>query len=65
MSSLLPIAVLISGGGTTLRNLIEKIHKESLPVDIRLVISSSPRAKGLDFANAAGITSLVVEKKKE
>jgi phosphoribosylglycinamide formyltransferase-1 len=65
MSSLLPIAVLISGGGTTLRNLIEKIRTESLPVDIRLVISSSPKAKGLEFANAAGIKSLVVEKKKE
>jgi phosphoribosylglycinamide formyltransferase-1 len=65
MSSPLPIAVLISGGGTTLRNLIEKIQIESLPVDIRLVISSSPKAKGLEFAKAAGINSMVVEKKKE
>jgi phosphoribosylglycinamide formyltransferase-1 len=64
MAALLPIAVLISGGGTTLRNLIEKIQAESLPVEIRLVISSSPTAKGLQFANAAGIRSLVIEKKK-
>jgi phosphoribosylglycinamide formyltransferase-1 len=60
----LPIAVLISGGGTTLRNLIEKIAAGELPVEIRLVISSSPQAKGLEFARAAGIPTLVVEKTK-
>src|SRR5206468_3541266 len=42
MSAPLPIAVLISGGGTTLRNLIERIRDGSLPVEIRLVISSNP-----------------------
>lgn len=60
----LPIAVLISGGGTTLRNLIERRERESLPIDIRLVISSSPSAKGLNYAAEAGIPSLVIEKKK-
>jgi len=64
MPSPLPIAVLISGGGTTLRNLIEKIRAGTLPVDIRLVISSSPTAAGLKFASDAGIPTLVVEKKK-
>lgn len=60
----LPIAVLISGGGTTLRNLIAKQRDEKLPIDIRLVIASSPTAKGLQFAADASIPSLVVEKKK-
>src|SRR5262245_16698145 len=64
MSSPLPIAVLISGGGTTLRNLIEKIQAGELPVEIRLVISSSSTARGLEFAKAPGIKTLVVEKKK-
>ena len=64
MSTPLPIAVLISGGGTTLRNLIEKIAAGTLPVEIRLVISSSPAARGLEFAAAGGIPTLVVEKKK-
>jgi phosphoribosylglycinamide formyltransferase-1 len=63
-TSPLPIAVLISGGGTTLRNLIERRERESLPIDIRLVISSSPSAKGLNYAAEAGIPSLVIEKKK-
>jgi phosphoribosylglycinamide formyltransferase-1 len=60
----LPIAVLVSGGGTTLRNLIEQIAAGALPVEIRLVISSNPQAKGLEFAAAAGIRALVVEKHK-
>ena len=64
MSSPLPIAVSIAGGGTTLRNLLDKIEAGQLPVEIRLVISSSPNARGLDFAQAANIPSLVVEKLK-
>lgn len=59
----LPIAVLISGGGTTLRNLIEQIAAGALPVEIRLVVSSNPHAPGLAFARAAGIPTQVVEKR--
>lgn len=65
MNEPLPIAVLISGGGTTLRNLIAKIRAGMLNAEIRLVISSNPAAKGLKFAQEAGIKTLVVEKKKE
>jgi phosphoribosylglycinamide formyltransferase 1 len=65
MSAPLPIAVLISGSGTTLRNLIERIEDGSLLAEIRLVISSNSAAKGLEFAKAAGLKSLIVEKKKE
>jgi phosphoribosylglycinamide formyltransferase 1 len=57
------IAVLISGGGTTLRNFIEKIAAGTLPVEIGLVISSSPTARGLQFAADAGIPLAVVERK--
>ncbi len=60
----LPIAVLISGGGTTLRNLIGQIRAGTLPVEIRLVISSNPDARGLQFAAEAKIPVLVVENKK-
>lgn len=57
------IAVLISGGGTTLRNFIQEIDAGRLPVQIVLVISSSPTARGLQFAADAGISSAVVERK--
>ena len=59
----LRIAVLISGGGTTLRNLIEKIDAGQLPVEIVLVISSSPTARGLQYATEANIPGAVVERK--
>ena len=58
------IAVLISGGGTTLRNFIEKIDAGQLPVEIALVISSSPAARGLQFANDHNIPSIVLERDK-
>jgi phosphoribosylglycinamide formyltransferase-1 len=64
MSTHLPIAVLISGGGTTLRNLIEKERAAELPVEFKLVISSNPQARGLAFAADANIPTLVVEKKR-
>ena len=43
MTTPLPIAVLISGGGTTLRNLIEYIDAGQLSARIALVISSNPK----------------------
>lgn len=58
----LPIAVFISGGGTTLRNLIAWRHRGQLDVDFRLVISSARGAKGLDFATAESIPQQVVLK---
>jgi phosphoribosylglycinamide formyltransferase 1 len=56
------IAVLISGGGTTLRNLIEKIAAGRLRVEIALVVSSAPEARGLRFAQDAGIPAAVIER---
>ncbi len=56
----LPVAVLISGGGTTLRNLLQRIEAGELPVAVRLVVSSSARARGLEFATAAGIATRVL-----
>jgi phosphoribosylglycinamide formyltransferase 1 len=57
------IAVLISGGGTTLRNLLEKIAAGRLHAAVRMVISSNPEAKGLEFARQSDIPHYAVEKK--
>lgn len=59
----LPIAVLISGGGTTLKNLLEKNDQGLLPVEFRLVISSNPHAKGLDFAAQRGIPTATIRRR--
>ena len=58
----LPIAVLISGTGRTLHNLIDKIDAGSLDVEIKLVISSQVGAGGLKIAADASIPSLVVDR---
>jgi len=55
-----PIAVLISGGGTTLKNLLTHISEHALPIDIALVISSARDAKGLRYAEEAGIKTQVI-----
>ena len=59
----LPIAVLISGGGTTLKNLIDRQKAGELSVDFRLVISSRKEAKGLQFAHQDGIPSEILRRK--
>ncbi len=59
----LHLAVLISGGGTTLRNLIQKIAAGKLDAKIVLVISSTAKAGGLQIATAAGIPTIVVDPK--
>src|SRR5436190_16068327 len=60
----LKVAVFISGGGTTLRNLIERSASETPPLDIRLVVSSRSSAGGLEFARNARVPSLVVAREK-
>lgn len=62
-NTLLPIAVLISGGGTTLKNLIDRKAQNILAVDFRLVVSSNPKAKGLEYAQEASIPARVIRKK--
>jgi phosphoribosylglycinamide formyltransferase-1 len=62
-SPLLPIAVLISGGGTTLKNLIERQRRSELPVEFRLVVSSNPAAKGLALAQAESIPTEVIRRR--
>ena len=55
------ISVMISGGGTTLKNLIEWYDRGELDAQISQVISSKPSVGGLQYAAEAGIDSLVVD----
>lgn len=58
-----PIAVFLSGGGTTLQNLIDRIAAGTLPVRIVQVISSKANAKGVERARQAGLNVAIVERK--
>ncbi len=63
MSKRLKLAVLLSGGGTTLANLLDWLDQGRLMADIELVISSKPKARGLSVAADAGIRTAVVNAK--
>jgi phosphoribosylglycinamide formyltransferase-1 len=60
----LKLAVLISGGGRTLKNFLELIAEGRLPFEIPLVISSSGAAGGLAHAREAGIATAVFQRSK-
>jgi phosphoribosylglycinamide formyltransferase-1 len=62
--SRLKIAVLISGSGRTLKNFIDLAVEDQLPVEIKLVVSSSPTAGGLKFAEEAGVPTRVVRREE-
>lgn len=61
--SKLPIAVMISGGGTTLKNLLSEIDQDRCPADVRLVISSKEQAGGNRFATERSIPLIVAERR--
>lgn len=61
MAEKLPIAVLISGTGRTLKNLLDRIEAGSLDVEVRLVVSSSERALGLQYAEQNNIPIAIVK----
>ena len=58
----LKIGVLISGSGTNLQALIDRIADGALNASIELVVSSRPSAKGLQRAEKAGIQTLTLSK---
>lgn len=58
----LRISVLISGGGTTLANLLKKIEAKELDAVVDLVVSSNPKARGLNIASGAGVPTEVRER---
>ncbi len=57
------LAVLISGGGRTLANLIERSRDGRLDARVGIVISSNANAGGLQIAHAAGIPAVAIARK--
>jgi phosphoribosylglycinamide formyltransferase-1 len=57
------LVLLISGGGTTLVNLVEGIEQEDLAAEIPLVIASRSDCGGIAKAKAAGLSCEVVTRK--
>lgn len=60
----LQLAVLVSGGGTTLENLVARIRDGRLRgVEVRLVISSRSAVRGVDIARAVGLPLAILRKR--
>ncbi len=58
------LAVLLSGEGTSLENLFERIEDGSLVATVEVVIASKTSAGGLERARRRGIPALAVPRKK-
>lgn len=57
------VAVLVSGAGTNLQALVDRLHADAdSPVEIVLVVTSSADAPAADRARAAGIRTEVVDR---
>ena len=57
------LAVLLSGAGSTLQNLLDRIAAGALRADVAVVVSSRSDAYGLERARQAGIPSRTVVRK--
>lgn len=64
MAEPIRLAVLISGGGTTLQNLIDRIADGRLSAEVVQVVSSNPSAYGLERAKQAGIPAATVPRRE-
>jgi formyltetrahydrofolate-dependent phosphoribosylglycinamide formyltransferase len=63
MSQPTRLAVLLSGGGRTLENLLARRADGSLPAVVTRVVSSNPGAFGLTRAQNAGVPAVAVDRK--
>ncbi|MFQ5687478.1 MAG: phosphoribosylglycinamide formyltransferase [Candidatus Scalindua sp.] len=63
VSNMLNLAILISGSGTTLQNLIDKINDKTLNANIQVVISSAPDSYGIKRAEQNNIPAAIVQRK--
>lgn len=64
MTTPVRLAVLLSGGGSTLQNFIDRIAAGTLPAQIVVVASSRGDAYGLERARQAHLPTLVVPRKE-
>lgn len=60
----LPVAVLLSGGGRTLANLLAHIERGAVNASVRVVIGSRGRLGGAAVAGEAGVPYAVIPRKQ-
>jgi phosphoribosylglycinamide formyltransferase 1 len=60
----LRLAILLSGSGTTLQNLLDRMADGQLAAEAVLVVSSKANAFGLDRAHRAGVPAVTISRKE-
>ena len=60
---MLNLAILISGRGSNMEAILKAIIKKKIPINIAVVISNKPDAKGLGIAQKLGVKTEVIESK--
>lgn len=60
----LGIVILISGRGSNMKAIINAASNQSIPVNVRAVISNDPNAAGLEAARKAGFTTRALDHRK-
>lgn len=58
---MLNLAILISGRGSNMENILKAVKKNKIPIKPAVVISNKPDAKGLAIAQKLGVKTEVVE----
>ncbi len=58
---MLNLAILISGRGSNMENILKAVKKNKIPIKPVLVISNKPDAKGLVIAQKLGVETEIVE----
>lgn len=56
----LPLVVLVSGHGSNLQAILDRVAAGTLPVDVRAVLSDRPEAEALRRARSAGVQTKTV-----
>jgi phosphoribosylglycinamide formyltransferase-1 len=64
-NNLISTAVLISGHGTNLKSLIKFSKKKNSPINIKLIISNTNKAKGLKYSKVYKIQKKVIDFKNK
>lgn len=60
----LRVAVLLSGAGTSLENLCERIDTGEVPAEVVVVIASKAKAGGLDRARRRGVPAVAIPRRE-
>jgi phosphoribosylglycinamide formyltransferase-1 len=61
MKNMPNLAILISGRGSNMENILRSIKKNKIPINPVVVISNKPDAKGLGIAQKLGVKTEIIE----